>query len=430
MVRQAAAVLFLFCSCVSFAPAQEKLDHANTYAVIAGVMQWQNNALTPFSKFNRKDQELYDTLQKQGVPAANMALLLDEQSTHAKMCQALEDICKKAKPGATLLFYYAGHGTLTKAGKICLCNYDFMPQKGKEKGLEVEEISSIVARAFKGKQVFLMGDFCYSGGLKQTAEALQRAGVTAVSLTSASASNVSTLNWTFTQTILDALHGESLADADGDGVITLQELANDVARAMKFREKQMYGYFNQGVQGTLPIAKVDPAKKLAGWGKDVFPLGEYVLATDKGKPRAGRIVGKREDRYIVEFYDYSIKRLIQTAAKDLKKIDFWTYPAGPETLAFWGDKTWKAKILKVEGDFHLITYPGWPSYWDEWVLCDRLINPAVANQPVVQVEWKGTWHKAQIMKIDNGQYHIRYFGFSSDWNETVAKERIKFGPMK
>jgi hypothetical protein len=335
----------------------------------------------------------------------------------------LDDIARKAKPGATLLFYYAGHGTLTKAGTICLCNFDFMPQKGQTKGLEVQSISGILARSFKGKQIFLMADCCYSGGLRQTAEALQRAGVTAVALTSASASNISTGNWTFTQTILDSLQGEPLADADGDGTITLAELAGDVQRAMKFREKQMYGYFNQGVKGSFIFGKVGANKKHKDFGKEAFAPGDYAIATDKGRAKACRVLGKHEDRYIVEFYDYSIKRLVQVPAADVKKIEFWTYQPGQETLVFWGNKTWKAKILKVDGDFHFITYPGWESYWDEWVLCDRLVDPAQATTPVAQVESNGQWRSAQVMKADNGRYYVRYFG--SDANEWVSKDRIK-----
>ena len=28
--------------------------------------------------------------------------------------------------------------------------------------------------------------------------------------------------------------------------------------------------------------------------------------------------------------------------------------------------------LRTDGDFHFITYPGWPAYWDEWVLSNRI----------------------------------------------------------
>jgi hypothetical protein len=431
IMRRRTALLLILCSFFSItqASATEKLEPADTYAVISGVLKWPNNALTPFSSFNRKDQELYDTLQKLGVPAENMALLLDEQATHAGLSAALEKIAQKAKAGSTLLFYYAGHGDL-KGGKISLCNYDCAGPKGTGKPLGVDEIGALLARSFKGKQVILMADCCYSGGLKQTAEALHRAGIAAVSLTSASASNTSTLNWTFTQTVLDTLHGETLADTDGDGFITLRELADEVCRAMKFREKQFYGYANFGVKDTLRLGKVDPDKKRPDFGKDLFTPGQYILGMDGDRPRAGRVLGKNQNKYIVEYYDYSVKRLVQLPAAGLKPIQFWTFPAGKETLVFWGDKTWKAKILKIDGDFHFITYPGWDSSWDEWVLCDRVVDPALAHLPKVQVEWKGSFYPAQILKLDNGEHYVRYFGYDADWNEWVGKSRIKFPAEK
>ncbi len=60
------------------------------------------------------------------------------------------------------------------------------------------------------------------------------------------------------------------------------------------------------------------------------------------------------------------------------------------------------------------------------MLCDRLVDPAVAHLPKVQVDWKGKFYPAQILKVDNGKHYIRYFGYSADWNEWVEKDRIKF----
>lgn len=420
------SLVFLFWA--SHLQAQEKLEPANTYAVIAGVLQWQNNALSPFSKFNRKDEELYDTLRKRGVPAENMILLLDEKGTHAGICAAVKTIAAKAKPGATLFFYYAGHGSPV-GGKICLCNYDFVPKKGVNNGLDVKEIGQILARSFTGGRVFFMADCCYSGGLKQAAELLGQSKISAVSLTSASASNVSTGNWTFTQTILDALHGEPLADVDGDGFITLKDMADEVQTAMKFREKQMYGYVNLGVKSNFLFGPVNPNKKRPQWdSKGGFAAGEYVVAKDGNRDKAGRIVGKYENKYTVAFYDYSTPREVMVPPEALKKIQFWTFKPGQETLVEWGRKLWKAKILKVEGDFHFVTYPGWESSWDEWMLCDRVVDPALASLPEVQVQWKGNWSSARIMKIDNGQYYVHYLGSGTASNEWVPKTRIKGAP--
>ena len=59
--------------------APEGLEPKKTYAVIVGML---GTASAPdWDKENRKDQELFDTLARKGVPTNNMAIILDEQAT-------------------------------------------------------------------------------------------------------------------------------------------------------------------------------------------------------------------------------------------------------------------------------------------------------------------------------------------------------------
>ncbi|MEQ8351572.1 MAG: Tudor-knot domain-containing protein [Leptospiraceae bacterium] len=45
----------------------------------------------------------------------------------------------------------------------------------------------------------------------------------------------------------------------------------------------------------------------------------------------------------------------------------------------------------------------------------------------VQVQWKGKWYEAQILKVkdDCSQYFIHYTGWSDSWDEWVTPDRIK-----
>ncbi len=45
----------------------------------------------------------------------------------------------------------------------------------------------------------------------------------------------------------------------------------------------------------------------------------------------------------------------------------------------------------------------------------------------VQVQWKGKWYEAQILKVkdDCSQYYIHYTGWSDSWDEWVTPDRIK-----
>jgi hypothetical protein len=73
-------LLLLSSSRVTAADAKA-LDVANTYAVIVGVLSWEDDGLTPYPTKDRKDQALYDTLSKRGVPGDHIALLLAKEAT-------------------------------------------------------------------------------------------------------------------------------------------------------------------------------------------------------------------------------------------------------------------------------------------------------------------------------------------------------------
>ena len=59
------AALLLLAGSVQAAP---DLDPKATYGVIVGTLTWQDKSLTPYPTRDRKDQELYDNLIRQGVP--------------------------------------------------------------------------------------------------------------------------------------------------------------------------------------------------------------------------------------------------------------------------------------------------------------------------------------------------------------------------
>jgi len=43
-----------------------------------------------------------------------------------------------------------------------------------------------------------------------------------------------------------------------------------------------------------------------------------------------------------------------------------------------------------------------------------------------EVEWKGEWYAAEVLRTEGGRYFIRYAGYDDTWNEWVEKERIRF----
>ncbi len=359
----------------------DELDPAKTHAVIVGVLEWEHK-LTPYPKRNRKDQELRDVLVRRGTPAANIALLLDKDATLPKIKEAVTSTARKAGPGSTLLVYYAGHGMPIGDGDFAFANYDMKPGKGRETGWRLKELGDTLAREFKGQRVLLSADCCFSGGLEVVVDRLAQAKIAAANLTSASSANTSTNNWTFTQSLIDGLAGEPLVDANGDGKITLGEIAAEVREAMKHCEGQLYGFKARGLAEDFVMAKASgPRPKVA---EAKFPIGSYVRASDKGKQRVGRVVDVKGERYTVQFYDYSDKRTAPYAVKDLTAS---TGEVGP------------ARVVLDAG-----------------------------VKPDCEVEWEGSWWPAKVLKTENGKYYIHYIGYDASWDEWVGKERYR--PLK
>lgn len=400
---------------------------ANTHAVIVGVLKWETKGVTSFSERHRKDRELRDTLVKCGVPADQITMLLDEEATLESMRRAVRTAATQAKPGSTLIVYYAGHGGKDSDNHYTFLNYDHDPKQPKKKpAFDLVELTDLIRKQFKGAQVLLLADCCHSGGLSEVARTLSRAGIKAASLTSADACNTSTGNWTFTQTIIDGLNGDPLVDANADGSITLGELANEVADAMKYRENQLYGFATHGVPRDLKLVAVDQAKKPHSPTGGRFALKDYVMAQDGKSRHAARIVDFTDGKYVVEFYDYSDKRRAKLATADLARIAFKTHKVGEAITVLWEGRPYDAKVLKTAGDFQLITYPGWSAAYDEWVLSNRIVEGDTKNNTSVMVEWNGKWYPAHILKTEGEKYYIHYAGYDESWDEWVGKDRIKF----
>lgn len=369
--------LFMLIAGVAFAThisaADLDLKPAKTYVVIAGVLQWPGKAIGGFPTKNRKDEELYDALRTVGVPAENMKLLLDEQATYSGVKRAIREVGAKADKDSLFVFYYCGHGIPHGKGGVCLANYDLKPRQLDRTGLLATDLTAMIQEKFQGKRVLFLADCCFSGGLAKCAEDLNKAGYEAANLTSANDAMVSTNNWTFTQTVIDALEGDTFADANADGVVTLDELAGDVQKAMETLERQKHGYQTFGLTGTFTLATAGKKAKPADGVK--FPPGEFVLAPDGRAKRAGRVVGRADGKAVVQFYDYTEKRRVEVAEDKLSAIPAdWlkAKTAAAEIEVEWKGQWFPAIVLKKDGEKSFIHYVGFGDEWDEWVTAERV----------------------------------------------------------
>ncbi len=350
-------------------PKGALLAGEDTYGVIAGVLTFAEPGVNGWSAEMRKDQELYQVLRARGVPADHIELLLDHAATHENVAAALARIAKRAPAGATLFFYYAGHGTRDGSGKPYFLAYDTQSGALPATGIAVSGVADSIVENFSGKRVVLMADCCYSGTLKDAADTVaEKKKIAAASITSADASNLSTVNWTFTQTVIDALRGDGLMDQNGDRSVDLAELDSFVADEMKYRELQRHGFHLRGVPEHSPLAVATPVER----GSGPFEAGSYVRAAYARDTRVAQVRRAGAKKSLVRFYKYNHSEDQELDNSGVQRLRFRRYPVGAKLKVTWGGKLWDAKVLKTDGDFHYITYPGWPHYWDEWVMSDRI----------------------------------------------------------
>jgi hypothetical protein len=352
-------------------PAGE-LAHERLHALIVGVLEWPNG-LQAYPKQNRKDQELRDLLVRRGTPAEHVTLLLDQDATLERIRAELVRSARAVGPGSTLLVYYAGHGMPAGQGDFCFANYELDLGDTLGTGWTLRELGETLACEFHGERVILCADCCFSGGLGIAVEELAQAGIAATCLTSASRANTSTNNWTFTQSLIDGLAGEPLVDLDGDGRVTLGELACEVRDAMQHLEGQRHGFEARGVPEGFVLARASRPRPKAAEAK--FAVGSYVTAPDGERRRTGRIAARQGERYVVQYYDYSDKRTVSVEASELEastrvaEVPPEEKDAGiePDCEVEWQGRWWPAKVLRREGERTYIHYLGYEDSWDEWV---------------------------------------------------------------
>jgi len=264
------------------------------------------------------------------------------------------------------------------------------------------DISTRLAR-FKGARVLLLADCCYSGDLSEVAANSSPLAFRLTALSSASSSNISTGNWTFTQNVIDALRGRAIFDLDYDGRITLAELRDEVRDAMKYREGQRSGWGDPGGNAELILAVVAPEAKSAA--------------------------RKTAERGVVAPHPKTRRKV---PPRSTEQQPCRTWPVSSLLKVRWNKDIYSARVTHVDDGFMQITYPGWDAVWDEWITAERVLGPAsapVAQSPLVprklSVRGKGKWYEAEILRMEGKKHCVHYAGFDARWDECVAADRVK-----
>lgn len=414
----AIAIIFLAINKVQ-ASANEPavpIDPANTYVFMSGVLKWQSPSLSSFSNRNRKDEELYNLLLSKGIKKENTVYLKDDDATLGNMNSKLDEILKKTGAQSTFIFYYAGHGVRAGNNPVCFANYDYESAKGN--GFKATTVSEKINSLFKGKQVWLLADCCFSGALMEEAKKIGSTGKTVITFTSSSSSNISTGNWTFSQTMIDCLEGLPICDRNTDGKITLGEVRDELFNAMKYREKQLSGtiFYHTDESQQFSMAKTPVTV-----GMPIKPF-DYIYIQQNNKFEPARAMLYSGSNVMGALYHYSDKVSVTVPVSKTKPIAFADYPTGMNVQVEWNGKNYPAFIKETKAGFHYIHYTGYDDSWNEWVMYDRIYT---SDRKKCTIEWQGQWYPGELLQQKDGKYFVHYTGFGSDWDEWVGKERIK-----
>jgi len=257
------------------------VDQGKIWAVVIGISKYQH---VQSLKYGDKDAlAVYDYLiSRVGVPKDQVTLLINEQATLTNLKRVLgTELRRKAGQKDTVIIYYAGHGApesdSTSADDDGMEKY-LVPHEGDPKdlyttGLPMREVETILARLAAERVIFIT-DACYSGATAgrtfQTAS--RRATVSdaflarlskakgRIVMTASRASEISEErdnlgHGVFTYYLLEGLRGS--ADVDGDGIISVDEAYNYVAKRVPEVTGQNQHPVKRGeVEGQMILGRV------------------------------------------------------------------------------------------------------------------------------------------------------------------------------
>jgi caspase domain-containing protein/agenet domain-containing protein len=347
-------------------------DHTWVFAV--GILEWEHPEIyAPFPAVmkNRRDVQLVKFFKDAGVPAKHIVYLQDSAATKERIQRDFNKLLDRTDEGDLLVFYFAGHGTRdSDSGETWFANYD--AGNSNESAWNVRSIFKAIDKRFSGNRVLLLADCCHSGALYEECRRRNRedgdSELAYAALTSSYSHNTSTGNWTFSDSVVAGLRGESQVDLNHDGIIELNELADYTDLELAFLEGQKSMFF------------AAPAF-----------------------PRAARLA---------EVEDDSTPRI------------------GQRVEVKWNGRWFRAKIIDVDGQQVQVHYAGYDDSSDEWVGPDRVrpYQPAqFAVGDKVDVQWSEDqkWYAATILKAWYGLHLVHYDDYDSTVDEWVGPGAIR-----
>ena len=355
-------VALIVLSSSSVTKAAGEWNPKRTWAFFVCLVSWKDKeTFGSFPTKNRKDIVLRDTLKARGVPSEQILYFQDSAATTAVVERRFAEFLTKPAPGDWVIVYFEGHGYKTDDGVPYLATYDV---DDRIKGWKFDAVPDAIEQNFKGSNAIIALDNCYSGAMADSVKRKARRvsyGVLASSL----ASQESTGNWTFTESLISAFNGAAFVDKNGDGSITFAELGSNSSEDMLFGEEQVATIAFTG--------SFDPQTVIGKAAAPASPrVGERVEAYSANEWWKGFIIDSRPGQQRIHYYGWESSDDEWIADKNIRQIKLVQYAKGAKVEVEWQKKWWPATVLDVKGGSHFITYTDYGKEWDEWVSSKRI----------------------------------------------------------
>jgi hypothetical protein len=221
------------------------------FAVVVGIDKYRD---LPAATSARSDAQRFAEMlgRTMGLPLANVHLAVDDHATRSDIEQHLEWLKSNVPQGGRAYFFFSGHGSPGESdGAAYIVPYDASTTAVRATSIALSDVTATLSGS-RAKDVVMVVDACFSGAggrsvLTKGARPLVRVRETDPSanlalFASASGSQISGPSLdgnsgVFTKYVVEGV-SSGQADADGDGQLTLKELADWVTPRVAREAKQ------------------------------------------------------------------------------------------------------------------------------------------------------------------------------------------------
>lgn len=211
---------------------------SNAYALVVGIEKYRD---APPPDGAREDAASFKALATStlGVPDGNVHVLVDDRASKSDLERELVWLKANVPANGKIFFFFAGHGAPDAAdGTAYLLPYDGSAEAIKATGLPLGTVMHALSDTKAGEVVAFV-DTCFSGAggrsvlpkgaralvrVKEQAPAARVALFAAASGAQISGPAADGRGGLFTRMLVDGI-GSASADIDGDGTLTLEEVA-------------------------------------------------------------------------------------------------------------------------------------------------------------------------------------------------------------